>query len=346
VDESDGEFEVGSGALHVTALCPSALFTICVSKFSNTKKSPTHDNTHTMAPNKGATLSAMVDLLSEDEMFRTEVDMMPTPDSQSENKAPTKRKPGRPKAATSAPTKGKVASRRISAVNMSKAKTTAAGAKKKSRQALEERTSNPTDGNETEEVESFDEAPKKRGVKSTREAPTEIPKKRGKVGKASDVDVDAPKKKTSRMAEAEPKKAARSKRVVPAMEESEIPETQVDPMDIEPTEISEADETVIPEPAPVRTTFSRQPVNRARSASRQPDILVSRNRRAGSASDTERASDPALRRKLGELTKKFENLDLKYRNLKELTTTESQSNFEKLRKSTEKKAKGRCRLRL
>lgn len=54
-------------------------------------------------------------------------------------------------------------------------------------------------------------------------------------------------------------------------------------------------------------------------------------RRAGSASDTERG-DPNLRRKLGDITRKFENVDLKYRNLKEVGINEANTNMEKLRK--------------
>ncbi len=54
-------------------------------------------------------------------------------------------------------------------------------------------------------------------------------------------------------------------------------------------------------------------------------------RRAGSASDTERA-DPSLRRKLGDVTRKFENVDLKYRNLKEVGIHEANTNMEKLRR--------------
>ncbi|OAG43876.1 hypothetical protein AYO21_01728 [Fonsecaea monophora] len=57
-------------------------------------------------------------------------------------------------------------------------------------------------------------------------------------------------------------------------------------------------------------------------------------RRAGSASDTERG-DPNLRRKLGDITRKFENVDLKYRNLKEVGIHEANANMEKLRKQCE-----------
>ncbi|KAL2443694.1 hypothetical protein ABEF95_010688 [Exophiala dermatitidis] len=56
-------------------------------------------------------------------------------------------------------------------------------------------------------------------------------------------------------------------------------------------------------------------------------------RRAGSASDTDnRGGDPNLRRKLGDITRKFENVDLKYRNLKEVGIHEASNNMEKLRK--------------
>ncbi|KEF58815.1 uncharacterized protein A1O9_03658 [Exophiala aquamarina CBS 119918] len=54
-------------------------------------------------------------------------------------------------------------------------------------------------------------------------------------------------------------------------------------------------------------------------------------RRAGSASDTDRG-DPNLRRKLGDMTRKFENVDLKYRTLKEVGVNEANANMEKLRK--------------
>jgi hypothetical protein len=54
-------------------------------------------------------------------------------------------------------------------------------------------------------------------------------------------------------------------------------------------------------------------------------------RRAGSASDTDRG-DPNLRRKLGDITRKYENVDLKYRSLKEVGINEANANMEKLRK--------------
>ena len=83
----------------------------------------------------------------------------------------------------------------------------------------------------------------------------------------------------------------------------------------------------------------REPVHRprqsstVRTASRRPQDVTYR-RRAGSASDTERG-DPNLRRKLGDITLKFENIDLKYRNLKDVGIHEATANAEKMRKQCE-----------
>jgi hypothetical protein len=80
-------------------------------------------------------------------------------------------------------------------------------------------------------------------------------------------------------------------------------------------------------------------VRRPRSDSRTRNHSVQR-RRAGSASDTER-SDPALRRKLGDMTKKFENLNVKYQDLREIGLKEGERNFERLRKQTEESKAGK-----
>ncbi|ETN47073.1 uncharacterized protein HMPREF1541_01263 [Cyphellophora europaea CBS 101466] len=68
--------------------------------------------------------------------------------------------------------------------------------------------------------------------------------------------------------------------------------------------------------------------NASRNNSRQATTF---RQRAGSASDTERG-DPNLRRKLGDITRKYENIDLKYRSLKDVGVSEANANMEKLRK--------------
>ena len=73
--------------------------------------------------------------------------------------------------------------------------------------------------------------------------------------------------------------------------------------------------------------------NAGRSPSKTRQTSVPR-RRAGSASDTER-NDPGIRRKLGEMTKKVENLDLKYRSIREIAVKEAAHNFERLKTQSE-----------
>lgn len=119
-------------------------------------------------------------------------------------------------------------------------------------------------------------------------------------------------------------KKAAAPRAKPAKTVPEaIAETQ-----IEQEYDSEEDVRVVREPA----QRFRQP-SIARTGSRRPQDATAR-RRAGSASDTERG-DPNLRRKLGDITLKFENIDLKYRNLKEVGIHEATTNAEKMRKQCE-----------
>ncbi|KIV84365.1 hypothetical protein PV11_00150 [Exophiala sideris] len=75
-----------------------------------------------------------------------------------------------------------------------------------------------------------------------------------------------------------------------------------------------------------------EPIAKPKIAARDPSrVRQEYRRRAGSASDAERG-DPNLRRKLGDVTRKFENVDLKYRNLKEVGIHEANANMDKLRK--------------
>ncbi len=89
--------------------------------------------------------------------------------------------------------------------------------------------------------------------------------------------------------------------------------------------------------AEANTTCSPQrPVKKVVRSTSRPRQDNTFRRRAGSASDTERGGgDPNLRRKLGDITRKFENIDLKYRNLKDVGILEANSNMEKLRKQCE-----------
>lgn len=52
------------------------------------------------------------------------------------------------------------------------------------------------------------------------------------------------------------------------------------------------------------------------------------------------SSDPALRRRLGEMTQKYESLEVKYQNLREIAVKEADSNFDRLKKQTDEKSRG------
>ena len=115
---------------------------------------------------------------------------------------------------------------------------------------------------------------------------------------------------------------------------TEIAETQPETMDVDPPSIPEDDEEVIPQ------SVYRQANNlRATSKTRQPPV----NRRlGGSVSDTERnGTDPALRRKLGEMAKKVENLEFRYNKLREVGVKEAEASFDKLKAQSEAKTKGK-----
>jgi len=102
-----------------------------------------------------------------------------------------------------------------------------------------------------------------------------------------------------------------------------VPESQCTGEEDDEEEQQQQSEVVMVEPV-------AHPRKAARDTSRSRQEPPYR-RRAGSASDTERG-DPSLRRKLGDMTRKFENVDLKYRNLKEVGINEANANMEKLRK--------------
>lgn len=115
---------------------------------------------------------------------------------------------------------------------------------------------------------------------------------------------------------------------------TEIAETQAEPMDVDPPSVPEDDEDAIPQ-----SVYRQINKLRATSKTRQPPV---NRRRAGSASDTERnGTDPALRRKLGEMSKKVDSLELRYNKLREVGVKQAEANFEKLKAQSEAKTKGK-----
>jgi hypothetical protein len=63
---------------------------------------------------------------------------------------------------------------------------------------------------------------------------------------------------------------------------------------------------------------------------------TNQRRQGKSTSDSEKSGgDATLRRKLGDMTKKYENMEMRYRNLREVGIVEANANVEKLRKQCE-----------
>jgi len=303
-----------------------------------------------------ASLSGMIDSDMEEP---SDVDMMPTPDSNQENAEPAKKAPGRPKATAAKGRKTKPASRRLSGGPKPKV-----AAKKKAstkRAPLKEQT-NEEKTEEIEEVDEFmDEIPdtinKPEAAVSEEEADELVQTKKqpAKRGRAAAKAKQPPKNdpvehlkivendgefeytptaaKQSKLASKKPAAGKRQASAEPKPFEKVIPETQPIPVESDSSALQEAEEEEIPQ-----SVYRQSNLTRASSKQVQPQVA---RRRGGSASDTERGgTDPALRRKLGEMTKKFENLDLKYRNLREVGIKEAEANFEKLKTQSEERTKG------
>jgi len=308
-----------------------------------------------MAPrNALANISFTVDSASEDDMTYDELNAMPTPDSNTENKAPgrkargTAAQPTKHAPVSKAIAKGRPATRVAETKNEDS--TTKKAPAKAGRKALVERKiGGDSDAEEADELEEDDirEAadivkPTKRGrpakakkVQETEELIEEeaVLVKRGRRAVAKE---PVAKKETKSKIAAKSRTSKRGAGPEAGPEEFTIPETQAepDPMDVEDSvEIEEIPESMPPPPRPSAQPATRRPA--AASRTRQPSAT---GRRAGSASDTER--DPAMRRKVGDLTKKLEAMTAKYETLKDVATSGKESSFEQLRKRTEQVTKG------
>lgn len=312
-----------------------------------------------MAPRGAAVnLSFTVDSASEDESM-DELNALPTPDSNTENKAPGRKPRGKAAqmakstTATKAAAKSKTTTRRASGNSVLAAKKQGAAVAKKTgarsgRKALAEQQNDS--GNETEEVDEFDAEEEPVAPVEPKTARRGRPPAKAKAAaEEAAAEEPAPKKRGRKAAakepaakEGKPKAAAKPRaanRAVRAEADAIIPETQpepeAEPMDFEPSigiedEVEEAPES-IPE-------LEKPATRRAQPTSRTARQTLAGPRRAGSVSDTER--DPVLRRKVGDLTKKLEAMTVKYENLKEAASSGKESNFDQLKRKTEHTLKG------
>ena len=218
-----------------------------------------------------------------------------------------------------------------------------AAAPKQSRPALKDRT-NLQQESDAEEVETYEDE----DVGIEEEKPKAKKAKTAGGSRSKDTS-DAPARSSGAA-----KKARTTKRAPQPASLSMIPESGNDTAQTEEVEQSiEIDPNPvafapIPSPKPVARFAQRapsasiqplQPRASARSASVQPGYPPVRER-SGSVSGTERrGGDPELRRQLNDLTKKHENLQFKYETLQELGKNDAETNFEKLKRASDQKAK-------
>jgi len=298
-------------------------------------------------------LSGMIDTDREDDTLNA--DAIQTPDSTQENAVAAKKKIGRPKATTKRFTKPK----RLSGGSIASKFTVAPKRKAGKRAPLKEQAHNQQ-AEDTEEVDDFvgqtdneaamDELvearkPAKRKVqgKAAGKGPKNGPAKlAGAVQKDGEFEYTPTAVRQSKgRKKAAPQIVDATKHQTsnePHQNEKIIQETQV-PMDVDTSGIRRQEDQEEENEAIPQSVFRRTKYARATSHQRQLPIP---RRRAGSTSDTEKtAGDPAMRRKLGDMTRKFENLELKYTNLRESGIKEAETNFEKLKTQSEAKAKGK-----
>ena len=301
--------------------------------------------------------SALVDTDMDDELDSAEPNVQQSPDSNQENNvAPKRGRTGR-KPASAKFSKAKAPARRTSGGAVVKKKKAAPkGRAAAKRIPLKEQT-NIQDVNDTEEVDEFnapqeeeadpiedpsvDEQPavpaktKQRGRKPASKGPAANGKGSKPQPKATEKDGEF---------EYTPLRIGANAFLdrLPAANDAtepgpgrkgamkEVPETQAEPIEVDPSSVME--EEAMPQ------SVYRQTSN-LRAYPRPPQPLISR-KRGGSTSDTEWAgNDPALRRKLGEMTKKFDNLEMRYNNLREIGIKEAEGNFERLKAQSELKTK-------
>jgi len=260
--------------------------------------------------------------------------------------------------------------KRMPVINRAVAKTTKKGAAtakaatnpkkapaktKAQREALKDRT-NIRDASDEEEVdEVMDEE-------------ENAPKPKAKKARTADTseDTDAPAKKRARATKAKSddakvenapatksRKTAVQKRAASAEPMRIIPETQTVEDVSESVEIDPGQMEVENQPTPEHVQRALQRARsasvqrslqtngagkRGRSASQQPHHY-SRERSASDA--TRRTAESESKRKLAEMTSNYEDMRLKYESLQELGRNGAESNFDKLKRATDQRAKGK-----
>lgn len=285
------------------------------------------------APTK---LSGLVGSDDDDLMQLTENESAPFPDARDE--PPVKRRRGRPRSSNETATESKTTQAKKQQQSDPASQDEATAAKKPARRGRPRGSSRTSDNpagqaraavtqesmeEDTNDQENEDPMATK-DTKTTRtgkakQAATATRRGRGQASSAA--------KQTDGEFEYTPTRAAKAQRPQP---EPEVVDSQ---MYKEPD--PEVDESVLPDPSTARYVSSSVVKNaRARMASARNTQSVSPRKR-NSGVEAEQGGDPELRRRIGDLTKKHDGLESKYRNLREIGIVEANTNMDKLRKQCE-----------
>lgn len=116
-------------------------------------------------------------------------------------------------------------------------------------------------------------------------------------------------------------------------EQPEIPETQVDDI----MDVDEDEEQDQVEDLPTFSRYSAPPSVQRSGFYHAPPSASKR-----SASSSSYDNDASVRRRLGEMTRKYEILELKYKDLRNVAVTEAEKTFDRLKKTSEEKTQGAC----
>lgn len=283
------------------------------------------------AMSKKSTLTALIDSDGEEDQL---VAGLPTPDTSIEKMAPAKKGRGKAKAAAASPhapskvTKSKAPARRLSGrVN---AKTKAPAEKKGKRQVLADKTNVQASEDADEEADNSD-------VEMEDVEEEEVVGKTAK--KNAPKKVAAPKaaknaKQTKQDRSVEPPVILPAKEGRPAKKHAPV---EVTPEKIVPeTQFEEEEMEIVEEEDP-----EEEDIEEGEEEIEETIVEVAPKAKGSKASKTSQ-SDPDLRRKLGEMTKKYDSITAKYEALRDLGEVQAKRNFDDLKKSSDESIKGKC----
>ena len=160
-------------------------------------------------------------------------------------------------------------------------------------------------------------------------------------GKRKSID-EIPETQQEPSAPSPPREAAQpvaNKKPRTTKREAPVPETQVDPPDVDDSHITAEDETT---PAPAKKPPAKKANSRAapKSGARQ-QRAPSRQAEGKDASKEDDTDAVKLRRQLARVTKDFDSLNVQYKTLHEIGIKQAEKNYDQLKEASNERAKGK-----